>query len=142
MDSRSINKVVLLGNVVSDAEVSHIPSLEKDVANFSIVTNESYKDKANGEWKDAQPEYHDCVVWGPLAIVAEKIARRGNLIHVFGKTKTKAWEDKEGNRRKKKEVLVSEMTLITDRQAERIYRGPGDAQAPPDDDKINTGSPY
>jgi len=119
-DQRSINMVVLTGHVLNDAELAHIPSIERDIAKFGIATNEWSKKR--GETS----EYHDCEAWGIQAERAEKYVKRGNLVTIIGKLKHSKWEDKDGNKRKRSYVLVESITPLVDKQKQRDSRGPGD----------------
>jgi single-strand DNA-binding protein len=96
-----VNKVFLIGNMGKDPEVRHIEG-GSVVANFSLATNENYKDKA-GEWQKIT-EWHDIVAWGNLAEYAEKWLRKGSLIFVEGKLTHRKYQDKEGIERYKTEV--------------------------------------
>lgn len=87
-----INKVILVGNIGKDPEVRHLEG-GSVVANFSLATNENYKDKS-GEWQKIT-EWHDIVAWGPLAEYAEKWLKKGSLIFVEGKLTHRKYTDKE-----------------------------------------------
>ena len=127
-EQRSVNQVVLVGHALNDADIAHVPQVGKDVADFGLATNEVFQDK-NGEWVESA-EYHDCKAWNGLAEKAERVVKRGNMLAVYGKLKHHRWEDKDGNKRKKTYVLVDKITLMVNKQVERVDRGPGDAQAP------------
>ncbi len=104
-----VNKVVLIGNAGQDPEVRHLDS-GVAVANFNLATNESYKDK-NGE-KVTQTEWHRIVLWRGLAEVAEKYVRKGELLYIEGRLRTRAWDDKEGNKRYTTEVFADNMKML------------------------------
>lgn len=103
-----VNKVILLGRLGKDPEVKHLQS-GQTVANFSIATSESYKDK-NGEKKETT-EWHNIVLWRGLAEVAEKYLHKGDLVYIEGKLTTRSWE-KDGVTRYVTEVLGSNLVML------------------------------
>ncbi|MFT5777514.1 MAG: single-strand DNA-binding protein [Crocinitomicaceae bacterium] len=107
----SVNKVILIGNVGKDPEVRHLEN-GAVVANFTLATSESYKDKNSGE-RIENTDWHDIVVWRGLAEVVEKYVRKGHKIYVEGKLKKRTWQDKEGNTRYTTEVVADEMTMLS-----------------------------
>jgi single-strand DNA-binding protein len=104
-----INKVVLIGNVGQDPEVRHLES-GIAVANFTLATNETYKDK-NGE-KVTQTEWHRVVLWRGLAEVAEKYVKKGELLYIEGRLRTRNWDDKDGVKRYTTEVFADVMKML------------------------------
>ncbi len=104
-----VNKVILIGNAGQDPEVRHLDS-GVAVANFNIATNETYKDK-NGE-RVTQTEWHRIVLWRGLAEVAEKYVRKGELLYIEGRLRTRSWDDKEGNKRYTTEVFADVMKML------------------------------
>lgn len=107
----SVNKVILIGNVGKDPEVRHLEN-GSVVANFSIATSETYKDRTTGE-RTENTDWHDIVVWRGLAEVVEKYVRKGHKVYIEGKLKKRTWQDKEGNTRYTTEVLADEMTMLS-----------------------------
>jgi len=105
-----VNKVILLGHLGKDPEVRHLES-GATVANFSIATTESYKDRNTGERRE-QTEWHNVVLWRGLAEVAEKYLKKGSQVYIEGKIRTRSWEDKEGNTRYTTEVVGNELTML------------------------------
>jgi single-strand DNA-binding protein len=104
-----INKVILIGNLGKDPEIRVIENGRK-VANFSLATTESYKDK-NGQRVD-QTEWHNISFWGPIADVIEKYLKKGSKVYVEGKLRTRSYEDKEKVKRYVTEILGREMTML------------------------------
>lgn len=104
-----VNKTIILGNLGRDPEIRHLEN-GKAVANFSLATSESYKDR-NGE-KVTKTEWHAVVLWSPLAEIAEKYLHKGSQVYIEGKLTTRSWEDKQGITRYVTEVLAREMTLL------------------------------
>lgn len=105
-----INKVILVGRLGKDPEVRHLEG-GAVVANFTMATSQSYRDRNSGERKEIT-DWHDIVLWRGLAEVAEKYLKKGNLIYVEGKLKTRSWEDKDGNTRYTTEVVGDNMTML------------------------------
>ncbi len=109
-----VNKVILVGNLGKDPEVRHLEN-GASVANFSIATSETYKDK-NGN-RQEQTEWHNVVLWRGLAEIAEKYLRKGSQIYVEGKLRTRSWQDKDGNTRYTTEVVGDQMTMLGGRSS-------------------------
>lgn len=106
----SVNKVILLGNVGKDPEVKYLDN-NKVVANFTLATNEYYKDK-NGN-RAEQTEWHNIELWDELARLTEKYVKKGNQLYIEGKIRTNSWTDKEtGQEKSSKYIRVSQMTFI------------------------------
>lgn len=104
-----INKVILVGRLGKDPEVRSLDSGAK-VANFSLATNEYYKDQS-GERKE-RTEWHNIVCWRGLADVAERFLTKGKLIYAEGKIQTRSWDDKDGNTRYTTEVVVDTLQML------------------------------
>lgn len=104
-----VNKVILVGHLGKDPEVRYLEG-GTAVANFTLATSESYKDK-NGNKVD-QTEWHNVVVWRGLAQVAEKYLKKGQLVYVEGKLRSRSWDDKEGNKRYTTEIVADNMTML------------------------------
>ena len=109
-----VNKVILVGNLGKDPEVKYLDN-GVAVANFSLATTESYKNK-EGE-RVNQTEWHNIVLWRGLAEVAEKWLKKGSNVYIEGKIKTRKWEDKEGNARYNTEILADNMTMLGSKPA-------------------------
>ena len=107
-----INKVILLGNVGKDPEVKYFDN-ESSVANFSLATSETYTNK-NGE-KVTNTEWHNIQAWRGLAKVVEKYVRKGDLIYIEGRIKTRSYDDKDGNKKYITEILADEMKMLGSR---------------------------
>ena len=104
-----VNKVILVGRLGKDPEVRHLEN-GATVANFSIATSETYKDRQTGERRE-QTEWHNVVLWRGLAEVAEKYVKKGDMIYVEGKLRTRSWE-KDGITRYTTEVVGDNMTML------------------------------
>ena len=99
----------MVGRLGKDPEVRHLES-GATVANFSMATSETYKDKNTGERRE-QTEWHNIVLWRGLADVAEKYLKKGDMIYVEGKIRTRSWE-KDGITRYTTEVVGDNMTML------------------------------
>ena len=108
--SGSVNKVILVGNLGKDPEVRHLEN-GAAVANFSIATSETYKDKKTGE-KVSQTEWHNIVAWRGLAEIAERYLKKGHKVYIEGKLKTRSWQDQDGNNRYSTEVITDNLTML------------------------------
>lgn len=108
-----INKVILVGNLGKDPEAFTFENGVKKVS-FSLATTESYKDKEGN--KIDQTEWHNVVLWRGLADVAEKYLSKGNQVYIEGKIKTRAWDDKDGNKRYTTEIYADNMTMLGGRR--------------------------
>ncbi|MCU3449381.1 single-stranded DNA-binding protein SSB1, partial [Enterobacter hormaechei subsp. steigerwaltii] len=89
MASRGVNKVILVGNLGQDPEVRYMPS-GGAVANITLATSESWRDKATGEMKE-QTEWHRVVLFGKLAEVAGEYLRKGSQVYIEGQLRTRKW---------------------------------------------------
>ena len=120
-----VNKVILVGNLGKDPEVRHLDN-GRAVANFSLATSEVYKNK-QGE-KVTNTEWHNIVLWTPLAEVAEKFLKKGSQVYIEGKITTRSYDDKEGNKRYITEVVGREMTLLGSRSGEGNQNSPAQVE--------------
>ncbi|MDF5280337.1 single-stranded DNA-binding protein [Vibrio parahaemolyticus] len=104
MASRGINKVILVGNLGNDPEIRYMPN-GGAVANITIATSESWRDKATGEQRE-KTEWHRVVLFGKLAEVAGEYLRKGSQVYVEGQLQTRKWQDQSGQDRYSTEVVV------------------------------------
>ena len=104
-----VNKAILLGNLGKDPEIRRLDD-GRAVANFSIATSESYKNKA-GE-KVTNTEWHNIVLWSPLAEIAENYLKKGSQVYIEGKISNRSYEDKEGVKKYISEVVGRDITLL------------------------------
>ncbi len=108
--ARGINKVILVGNLGQDPETRYMPS-GGAVTNFTLATNESWKDKQTGEQKD-RTEWHKVAMFNRLAEIAAEYLRKGSQVYVEGKLRTRKWQDRDGNDRYTTEVIADEMQML------------------------------
>jgi single-strand DNA-binding protein len=107
-----INKVILVGNLGRDPEVRYTQA-QVPVCSFPMATSETYKDRQTGE-RMTQTEWHNVVLWRGQAEVAQRFLRKGSLVYIEGKLRTRNWEDAQGQRRYTTEV-VGEVLQLLDR---------------------------
>lgn len=108
--SKSVNKVILVGNVGKDPDIKYTPS-GVPVAKVSLATNEKYKDKG-GEWQE-RTEWHNLIFWQRLAEIVGEYVKKGNKIYVEGRLKTSTWEDKQsGEKKYRTEIVVDDLVLL------------------------------
>lgn len=108
MASRSVNKVILLGNLGKDAETKFTPSGVARTT-FSIATTRRFKDNQTGEWKD-ETDWHNIVLWR-----SENLANyllKGKQVYVEGRLQTRSYDDKDGNKRYMTEVVADDVILL------------------------------
>jgi len=106
----SLNQVQLIGNATKAPEMKRVGS--SYVANFSIATNSSWKDKNTGERK-GQTEYHNIVAWGRLAEVLGQYLQKGNKVYISGRLQTRSWDDDHGKKHYKTEIVADSAILLT-----------------------------
>jgi single-strand DNA-binding protein len=108
--AKSVNKVILIGNLGKDPEVKYTPQ-GTAVAKFTLATNDRYKDKA-GEWQD-RTEWHNVVAWARTAEIVGEYLKKGRTVYIEGSLRTSSWEDKQTNQKKyKTEIVVSDLVLL------------------------------
>ncbi|PPC62587.1 ssDNA-binding protein [Pantoea sp. ICBG 1758] len=105
MASRGVNKVILVGNLGQDPEVRFMPN-GGAVANFTLATSESWRDKQTGENKE-NTEWHRVVLFGKLAEVAGEYLRKGSQVYIEGQLRTRKWQDQSGQEKYTTEVVVN-----------------------------------
>lgn len=109
---RSVNKVILIGNLTRDPDMRQTPNGQQ-VCTFGIATNRQWMAKDGG--KHSSAEFHELVAWARLAEICGKYLKKGKLIYVEGYLKTRAWDTPEGIRRHKTEVIVQDMIMLEKR---------------------------
>lgn len=112
--AKSVNKVILIGTLGKDPELKYTPQ-GTAVAKFSMATNESYKDKQSGEWKE-RTEWHNIVCWQRTAEVASEYLKKGSKAYVEGRITNRSWDDKEtGQKKYMTEIVVNDLVLLGSR---------------------------
>lgn len=113
-----INKVILVGHVGKDPEVRYLDG-GVAVANFSLATTESYKNKEGN--KVDQTEWHHVVAWRGLAEIIEKYVKKGQLLYIEGKIRTRTYGE-ENSKKYFTEVIADQMTMLGGKRDEQTMR--------------------
>lgn len=111
--ARGVNKVILIGNLGQDPEVKYMPN-GNAVANITVATSESWKDKNTGEQVD-KTEWHRVVFFRRLAEIVGEYLKKGSKIYIEGKLQTRKWQDKNGADHWTTEVIANEMQMLDSR---------------------------
>ncbi len=111
--ARGVNKAILVGNLGRDPEVRYSPNGQA-VANVTLATSESWKDKTSGE-KQEKTEWHRVVFFGRLAEIAGEYLKKGAQIYVEGRLQTRKWTDKDGHDRYTTEIVANDMQMLGSR---------------------------
>lgn len=128
---KSVNKVILVGNVTRDPQLKETGS-GQPVVTFGLATNREWTTKTSE--KRSLAEYHNIAVWGKLAEICQKYLRKGKLIYVEGYLKTRSWESPEGVKMFRTEIVVQDMIMLNKRTEgeETIDYGDVDEDSIPD----------
>ncbi|ENM3751103.1 MULTISPECIES: single-stranded DNA-binding protein [Vibrio] len=126
MASRGVNKVILIGNLGQDPEVRYMPS-GGAVANITIATSETWRDKATGEQKE-KTEWHRVTLYGKLAEVAGEYLRKGSQVYIEGQLQTRKWQDQNGQDRYSTDIVVQGYNGIMQMLGGRTQQGGMPAQ--------------
>jgi len=105
----SVNKVILVGRLGRDPETRYTGGGQA-VANFSVATDETYKDKAGDRQK--RTEWHKIVVWGKQAEIAQQYLKKGSLVFIEGRIQSREWQDKEGQKRTSFEIVANNFRML------------------------------
>lgn len=108
--ARGVNKVILVGNLGNDPDIRYTAG-GAAVANISVATAESWKDKNSGEQQE-RTEWHRIVFFGRLAEIVGEYLRKGSQVYVEGRLQTRKWQDKEGHDRYTTEIVANEMQML------------------------------
>lgn len=109
MASRSLNMVLLIGNLTRDPEIRYTSS-GAAVCSFGIATNRSWKD-ADGEVRE-EAEFHNLVAWNKMAEICYQILAKGMKVFIRGELRTRSWEDDAGSTRYRTEIKINDMMLL------------------------------
>lgn len=125
MASRGVNKVILVGNLGNDPEIRYMPN-GGAVANMTIATSESWRDKATGEQRE-KTEWHRVALFGKLAEVAGEYLKKGAQVYIEGQLQNRKWQDQNGQDRYTTEVVVQGyngvMQMLGSRQGNANQQG-------------------
>ena len=106
---RSVNKVIIIGNLTRDPEMRQTPN-GQNIVTFGIATNREWV-TSTGDRKQSA-EFHECVAWAKLAEICEKYLRKSKLVYLEGYLKTRSWDTEEGVRKFKTEIVVEDMIML------------------------------
>lgn len=125
---RSLNKVMLIGNLGSDPEIRHTPSGQA-VVNFRLATNEVFGGRDGAE-RQERTEWHRVIAWGKLAEICNEYLRKGRQVYIEGRIQTRNWQDQQGNQKYMTEVVATTMMMLGGRGesgagSEPSYAGSG-----------------
>lgn len=126
--AKGINKVIIVGNLGQDPEVRYMPNGDA-VANISVATSESWKDKQTGQ-KQERTEWHRIVLYRRQAEVAGEYLRKGSKVYIEGQLRTRKWQDKGGADHYTTEVIARDMQMLDSREGGNRPPAQGQAQRP------------
>lgn len=104
----NLNKVIIAGNLTRDPELRQIPS-GQSVCSFGVATNRFYKDSLGQKQKQA--EFHNIVAWGRQAEIINQYLRKGSIVLVEGRLQTRSWQDQQGAKHSKTEIIAEQIQL-------------------------------
>lgn len=110
MSTRSLNKVLLIGNLTRDPNLRYTPN-NTAVCSFGLATNRSWTSADGGE-KQESVEYHNIVAWSKLAEICGQLLHKGDKIYVEGRLQTRDWRTEDGQERRTTEVIIDNMILL------------------------------
>jgi single-strand DNA-binding protein len=113
--ARGINKVIIVGNLGNDPEVRYMPS-GSAVANISVATSESWKDKQTGQTQE-RTEWHRIVLFNRLAEITGQYLRKGAKVYIEGSLRTRKWQDANGNDKYTTEIVANELQMLDSKGA-------------------------
>lgn len=113
-----VNKVLLIGNLGKDPELRYTPG-GQPVTSFSLATTERWADKTGQ--RQERTEWHNIVVWGKLAELCNQYLKKGRSAYVEGRITTRSWDDKDGNKKYRTEIVASQIQFLSS--------GPGENNA-------------
>lgn len=122
--ARSLNKVMLIGNLTRDPEMRYTPQ-GAAVCTFSIATNRNWTTD-NGEKKE-DAEFHNVVAWNKLAEICSQLLKKGRKVYVEGRLSTRTWQAQDGSQKNRTEVVISDMVIL-DKKSDEM--GTGDIDIP------------
>jgi len=114
MPNRSLNKVLLIGNLTRDPELRYTPQ-GTAVCTFGLATNRSWNTE-QGEHKESV-EFHRIVAWNKLAEICSQLLFKGRRVYVEGRLQTRQWEGQDGNQRQTTEVVISDMIILDSKRS-------------------------
>lgn len=133
---RSVNKVILVGNLTRDPEIKQTGN-GQSIVTFGLATNREWV-TSSGE-KRSLAEFHNVVAWGKLAEICSQYLKKGKLVYVEGYLKTRSWDGPEGVRIFKTEIVAYDMIMLDKRQAGDVPNGDTDFIPEGDENMFDPG---
>lgn len=124
-----MNKVMLIGNVGKEPDVKYYDA-DQAVAQFPLATTERGYVLQNGTRVPDRTDWHNIVMWGNLAKIAEKYVHKGDKLYIEGRIRYRYYDDKKGQRRFVTEIYADNMELLTSRQAQQQQPAVAEAEQP------------
>lgn len=129
----NLNKIIIIGNLTADPEMRSTSSGQA-VCNFRVATNRIWKDSAGSQQKET--EYHAVVTWRRLAEIANQFLRKGSMVMVEGRLRTRSWQDQQGNKRFRTELVAERMQLGPKGTGSQTTQQNRPSSAPPAEEEI------
>lgn len=107
--SKGLNRHEIIGNIGVEPEVRELDS--GLVANFTVATNQQWKDKQTGDRKE-RTDWHQIVAYDKLAEIVQRYLRKGSKVYLSGRVQTRKWQDKEGIDRYTTEIIANELIML------------------------------
>lgn len=138
MAGRSLNKVLLIGNLTRDPELRYTPT-GTAVCTIGLATNRTWTTEA-GEKKD-EPEFHRLVAWRKLAEICGQYLKKGSKIYVEGRLSTRKWTAQDGTEKSTTEVVIDDMIILDSKRQSEDSTGPVEAKPAPQKTKAKEEAP-
>lgn len=131
---RGLNKVMIIGRLGRDPELRYTPS-GRAVTTFTVATTRSWN-TSNGE-RRSETEWFNVVAWGSLAEICHQLLRKGTQVYIEGRLHTRRWEDENGVRHQRTEIVANEMVVLGDRNHNyREEPAPSQESTEPEEDTV------
>ena len=111
--ARSLNKVMLIGNLTRDPEMRYTPQ-GTAVCTFGVATNRSWTIDSGEKKEDV--EFHNVVAWNKLAEICAQLLKKGRKVYVEGRLSTRSWQGQDGSQKQRTEVVISDMVILDKRE--------------------------
>jgi len=115
--ARSLNKVMLIGNLTRDPEMRYTPQ-GTAVCTFGLATNRSWTTESGEKKEDA--EFHNLVAWNKLAEICAQLLKKGRKVYVEGRLSTRSWQGQDGTQKQRTEVVINDMVILDKRMDEPV----------------------
>ncbi|MBU0978651.1 single-stranded DNA-binding protein [Patescibacteria group bacterium] len=127
MSARSLNKVMIIGNLTRDPNLRYTPK-NTAVCSFGLATNRSWVPADGGE-KQETVEFHNIVAWTKLAEICGQLLHKGDKVYVDGRLQTRDWKGEDGNDRRTTEIVIDNMILLRSASGQRYSADDGNKEA-------------